>query len=158
MMKHKIGICNFGSPTLINFISGRRKYSIKKECLEGFTKIPDSFFEWDTNLQYIELSDNITEIGSWAFSNCDSLLAIDIPNSVTNVGDYSFQSCNNVSTLTIGSGVKNIGTRAFAYLTSLSNITYLGTIFEWNAITKEDKWNYNTSVEVVKCSDGDVIL
>ena len=44
----------------------------------------------------------------------------------------------------------------FANCTNLSNITYKGTISQWNSITKlANDWHQNVPATVVHCTDGD---
>ncbi|MBR2617649.1 MAG: leucine-rich repeat protein, partial [Clostridia bacterium] len=38
-----------------------------------------------------------TSIGSYAFSDCDSLTEIVIPNSVTSIGERAFYDCDSLT-------------------------------------------------------------
>ena len=99
------------------------------------------------------IPDNITSIGDWAFSNCNSLTSVTIPDSVTSIGrgafrnltgeliinskivetNYSFDkypSCRsgwlydaNFTKLTIGDNITSIGDSAFSGCTSLTSVT-----------------------------------
>ena len=68
--------------------------------------IPDSvtamygytFYEC-TNLQSVELSDNIQLIGAMAFYNCSSLNEISIPATVTDIEGAAFYDCSNLSSV-----------------------------------------------------------
>ena len=41
---------------------------------------------------------------------------------------------------------------------NLSNITFNGTINEWNNITKESNWNYGSNIQTITCEDGVINL
>ena len=41
---------------------------------------------------------------------------------------------------------------------SPDEITYNGTKAEWEAIEKDDGWNYGNAITLAKCSDGDINL
>ena len=44
----------------------------------------------------IIIPNDITEIKSYAFYNCHSLVSITIPDTVTTIGDYAFSGCSNL--------------------------------------------------------------
>ena len=69
------------------------------------------------------IPDSVTTIGSYAFSNCDSLTSVTIPDSVTTIGSYAFYGCTSLTGVTIPDSVTCIGNAAFAFCTSLTNVT-----------------------------------
>jgi len=83
------------------------------------------------------ISDSITIIGSESFYS-SSLTGVVIPNSVTSIGSMVFDK------------------------TDLTEISYVGTVEEWNAITKSSIWNeseFGSSVLTkVICLDGTITL
>lgn len=59
------------------------------------------------------IPNNITSIGRFAFSNCQSLTNVVIPNGVINIGYLAFYKCQNLISVTIPNSVTNIGYTAF---------------------------------------------
>ena len=75
----------------------------------------------------------LTSIGTYAFSNCDSLTSVIISNSVTSIGDSAFRSCSSLTSVTIPDSVTSIGSSAFdntAYYYNsnnwVNNVLYIG--------------------------------
>lgn len=50
----------------------------------------------------MSLSDNITKIEKYAFSNCTNLKSVLIPDSVKVIGDYAFNNCRNLDNIELG--------------------------------------------------------
>lgn len=76
------------------------------------TKILYSAFHGCTSLASIALT-NITEIDSWAFTDCQSLpSALSLPNVIT-IGDYAFLRCANIESIDLPK-VEEIGDYAFS--------------------------------------------
>src|SRR5436190_1891416 len=51
------------------------------------------------------VSNNVTAIGTAAFSRCTRLKSINMPNSVTTLGNCAFEGCSSLSTVTISNSV-----------------------------------------------------
>ena len=67
-----------------------------------------------------------------------------IPDSVVGLGDGAFYECASLTSVTIPKSVTSIGSYAFSDCTSLTSIKYRGTQAEWDAISKDGSWDYNT--------------
>ena len=65
---------------------------------------------------------NVTGIGDYTFSTCESLTSISIPNSVTSIGERAFSHCTRLPSLTINDGVTSIGIAAFSDCSGLTSI------------------------------------
>lgn len=139
--------------------------------------IGDSAFS-NSGLTTVTFGKNLLEIGTHAFAMC-GITNVTLPNSLTEIGDEAFYGCS-LTTVTFGSNVKTIGDRAFAscLLTSikipagvttigvaafancqsLTEITFDGTVAQWNAINKGADWNSNAPATKVICTDGEVTL
>jgi len=71
----------------------------------------------------IEITDNITKIGQYAFQNCTNLTSVIIPNNVTYMGQYAFQNCANLTSVIMGDGITNIESGVFNGCTRLTSLT-----------------------------------
>ena len=123
----------------------------------GVTSIGELAFKGCLCLCSIVISDSVTSIGEGAFVGCTSLRSILIPNSVTSIGGGAFGDCTSLSSVTIGNGVTSIGggafnncyslnsivipdsvttidSSAFWNCNSLSDVYYIGSEEQWNAI------------------------
>ena len=123
----------------------------------GVTSIGELAFKGCLCLSSIVISDSVTSIGEGAFVGCTSLRSILIPNSVTSIGGGAFGDCTSLSSVTIGNGVTSIGggafnncyslnsivipdsvttidSSAFWNCNSLSDVYYIGSEEQWNAI------------------------
>ncbi len=76
-----------------------------------------------SNAKVFAIPDGVTNIGNWAFFNCNSLQAISIPNGVTSIGDGAFSYCFLLREVSIPEGVTSIGNSTFSGCRSLQKIT-----------------------------------
>ena len=84
-----------------------------------------SYSPWDSYLNKISaviISESVTSIGNYAFSNCVNLTSVTIPNSVTSIGDYAFNKCGGLTYITIPNSITSIGGYAFGYCNNLISI------------------------------------
>lgn len=72
------------------------------------------------------------EIG---FSGCPNLTKICLPSTITKIGEYAITNCPNLKT-----------------------IEFNGTKAQWNAVEKDEYWNYMASSLTVSCKDGTVTV
>ena len=103
---------------------------------EGVTTIGDSAFYNHENIKNVSIADSVTDIGDKAFYNCTGLTDIVIGKGVTTIGEFAFENCSNLKPITIYNAVEKIGRYAFNGCPKLTDVYYLGTEAEWNAITK----------------------
>ncbi len=93
------------------------------EISDGITNIGNYAFSDLNNVVTVSLPAKLTKIGNNAFACCEALTSVKIPSGVTSIGDYAFASCNGMSSVTIPSTVKTIGSGAFEFCDSLTTVT-----------------------------------
>ncbi|MBO4534343.1 MAG: leucine-rich repeat domain-containing protein [Clostridia bacterium] len=109
---------------------------------------------------------------NWGNYNLAGTMVITIPDSVIYVGDYAFSSERGhlYKVINVGRGVKHLGgylshsnsslwlydngdpTRT--YVPQDTVINYNGTMAEWEAIEKEDRWDWYLEISSINCTDG----
>ena len=66
------------------------------------------------SLKEVILTNGVTNIADYAFSNCGNLISVTIPNTVTSIGSDAFYMCKKLKSVNIPNGVTYIGRYAFA--------------------------------------------
>jgi len=84
----------------------------------------------------VVISQNITNIGDYAFADCSNLLSIDIPNSVVSIGKCAFENCSKLSKIALPDSTASIGYWAFSNCSSLKNIVIP------NSVTEIGAWSF----------------
>ena len=98
-----------------------------QSSVQGIPVIIENAAFSGTNIQTVNISDGITEIGEEAFRNCDYLTTVSIADTVTYIGESCFSGCDLLSDVTLGVGVRNIARSSFTGCTSLTTVNYRGT-------------------------------
>ena len=101
----------------------------------GVTVVGDGAF-MDSYLQNVVIDSGVERIGSDAFYN-SSLYTVKLSKGLLVIGRYAFEECFNIT-----------------------NITFDGTVAQWNEINKDEGWISvgQSPVTHVTCSDGQVAL
>jgi hypothetical protein len=86
------------------------------------------------NLKEIVVGEGVTELPNYLFYNCRNVTKISLPSTLTKIGDYTFYGCEELAT-----------------------ITYAGTVAQWKALEKGEKWDSNLPAYTVVCSDGNLL-
>ena len=116
---------------------------------EDFYRAP--WYSVRSNIQSIEVEEGITNIGTYAFADCENVTGVSlpedlliikeaafsgcrrmnpviIPDTVTSIGDQAFQDCYALTTMIIPESVYTIGDYAFADCNNLQTVSVPGTI------------------------------
>lgn len=70
----------------------------------------------------------VTEIGAYAFADCEGLTSIEIPNSVTEIDNCAFEGCTGLTSVKIPDSVVYIGDSAFYGCTGLTSVEMSNSI------------------------------
>ena len=109
-------------------------------------------------LTEIVIPDSVISIGAKAIYDCRNLQSITLPNSLISIQSNTFAGCLRLNEIVIPDSVTFIGRFAFGSPSKLTSITFNGTIAQWNAIQKDDDWNYKVPATEVVCLDGVVAI
>ena len=111
------------------------------------------------------MSDNITEMGKYAFADCVSMTDVTFSKYLTEIDDYTFSGCSSLGSVTIPDRVKTIGEGAFADCKNLQsvylprNLTTLSCwAFSGCSALKTIRINGTTGVFAENAFDGCVSL
>ena len=144
------------------------------------TTIQDGAFS-GTDLECIKLPASLQDLGTMVFDFCDQLVSIDLngytvipertfwscdalkevkgSENIIEIREAAFYHCTGLENITFGKALKKIGYSAF--YACKAEITYQGTVEEWNTIEKDDKWQIYTDADwVLKriiCTDGEFV-
>ncbi len=66
----------------------------------------------------------VTEIGLYAFSECDTLTSVTLPAGITSIGHGAFSRCSQLTSIHIPASVQQIADRAFYQCTALTSLTF----------------------------------
>ena len=115
---------------------------------DSVTEIGEQAFADCERLETIRLSHSITEIKKDTFDGCDSLVSIRVPDGVTRLDDFAISGQKSLTTVILPASLTYIGENNFKPLEHttakadgvqkdvypISDIYYLGTQDQWNAI------------------------
>jgi len=74
-------------------------------------------------LTEVVLHGAVTNIGSWAFSNCTSLRGLELPSTVRTIGQRAFEVCRKLESLELPDGLEYLGDGAFAGCVALRSVS-----------------------------------
>ena len=86
-------------------------------------------------IRKVEIGNNVTSIGTYAFQYCFSLASITIPDGVTKISNYAFQYCYSLASITIPDSVTSINSATFSNCYSLASITIPDSVTSINSNT-----------------------
>lgn len=112
-----------------------------------------------TGLKKVTFPSTIRKINAAAFEGCTALTAINLPGTVQIVGTEAFEDCTSLSAVSIPADIA-LCSDAFKGCTSLSEITYRGTLEQWQATIQYygTAWIEADKTVTIHCTDGDYVL
>jgi len=122
-------------------------------------------FMGSKTLKSVTMSDNITEMGRFAFADCVSMTDITFSKYLTKIEDYTFSGCSCLEAVYIPDRVTSIGEGAFADCKNLKSVYLprnLTTLSSWAfsgcSALKTIRINGTTGVFAENAFDGCVSL
>ena len=102
------------------------------------------------------IPDSVVTIEKGAFMGCTALKSVTFSenSSLTTIDEGAFRDCPLLETIFIPKGVSVIGRYAFYCDNKLTTFDFAGSVEEWNAIEKGERWDVNTGNYIVNCNDG----
>lgn len=123
------------------------------EIGNGVTCIGEDAFIHCKALTNLTIGNGVKTIERNAFSGCAGLTSVTIGDNVSSIGDYAFEYCKDLTSVTVGKGVTFIGAWVFGG-NNLTEISFNGTVAEWERVEKDEKWNWNVPIKKIVCLDG----
>ena len=75
------------------------------------------------SIKKVVIKEEITEIGSKAFQNCEQIQTVTLPESLTTLEEGTFLGCSGLKKITIPKNCETIGNHAFYYCSGLEEIS-----------------------------------
>lgn len=103
------------------------------------TEIHGKYFQNNSSITSVILSDNISKIGSFAFDGCENLMYIYIPDSIISIGNQCFRNCKNLEKIHMPYGTlstkASFGSKIFEGCSSLQKF---GTYYK-DYVSNDDR-------------------
>lgn len=120
----------------------------------GIKSIGALSFMGCVSLENVVIPDSVVDLGARAFDGCDLLETVTLSSSLEKLNNRVFRGCEKLKKVVINSKIKSIGEGCFASC-SVSEIRFIGSVEEWQAVEKGDDW-ISSSEYTVYCSDGTI--
>ena len=132
---------------------------LEKICSGAFYKCPITSLVIPDSVTAIE-----TPYGNYfeqnyyhgAFEGCTKLTSVVIGSGLANIERETFRGCSAMKSVTVGKGVRSVGDYAFYGCSSLTDIRFLGTMEECNAIVIGQDFAASVPADTIVCSDGNL--
>ncbi len=106
------------------------KATINCKISDGYYNSEYNFF-YNTKFTEILIGNDVTSIGSFAFSNCETLTNVIVGNSVATIESNAFSDCKNLTSITIPRSVTTIESMVFFSCNNLKKVYYNGDLSDW---------------------------
>ena len=92
--------------------------------MESYLENSAPWYSYRYLFKSVIIEDGVTNVGWYAFYDCDNLISIEIPNSVTIICRNAFEACSNLENMKIPSSVTCIDYKAFYGCTKLKSVIF----------------------------------
>ncbi len=102
--------------------------ALKKITVTGGTRLSDYAFYRLSGVETISIPDSMTEIGKYAFAQCNKIAFgdLELSENLESIGEYAFLDCYGLTGITIPENVKTIGNYAFNNCSALKSAVIRG--------------------------------
>ena len=171
---------------VIGELNGRMPsyYYIYNDIIKYY-KVPEALnigncaFQFCTNLERVDINDEVIDIGYEAFSECLKLKFVKFSDAgrLKTIGNEAFYHCESLHSIDLPEGLEEIGSSAFAYsglksvylpstlgwisdcafkfCTDLISVIYNGTKNDFlNNVMKSSRWDEDVKIHSISCRDG----
>lgn len=105
------------------------------------------------NASVIPSDGSVTGIWLTAFSGCRTVTHMVIPEGVTLIATDAFFGCEAMTRIDLPSTLTDISEYAFESCTALTEIHFAGTQAQWDAIEKQENWDFDCGEYTVSCGE-----
>lgn len=120
--------------------------------LEYMSRIPPYYSAY-LSIDSVDIPSTIVDIRGCAFERCDKLTSVVLPQSVKTIDDFVFYNCKNLERCVLPASLLRIGTGVFYNCSKLAQLTYLGTMEQFQRIDIDKHWARDT-ITHIECTDG----
>ena len=119
----------------------------------GITKIGYASFA-ATDLGNVEIPNTVQTISEMAFiQSWMKALTFENNSTIKEIGPSAFEGCNYLTTVKLPKSLSSLHGGAFSQCSGLQNITFEGTMSQWETITS-GFWSSSMPATQITCSDG----
>lgn len=121
---------------------------------ENVRVISSRAFSYCRLLRDINIPNKVERIRMGTFKSCDSLVNLTLPDSLGHLDDVAFENCSLLQKVVLPSKLSYMGSSIFSGCEALSEITYNGTMAQWDKIDKSETWAKDSYITKIKCTNG----
>ena len=117
----------------------------------------ETIVDLDTSVRYTPKKESVSVGDRQAirkYKDYTQLKTLELPN-ILSLNCDDIYTCTSLTTLKLGTSLTNISGDC---PTALTNITYDGTMSDWNNVTKAANFNSTGTVKTITCTDGTITL
>lgn len=92
----------------------------------GITTIKNQSIRDFADLEWVDMPNTVTQIGTYAFAGCHKLLLDKLPTSLTTMGSYAFTNCDSITISVMPVGVTSITYNVFFACYGITELAFLG--------------------------------